>query len=106
LCLAKQGFTPYPIVQCANKYTIVAGDTCDTISFNTKVALGSIFSYNPGLDCTALQPGQEICLDNAANVIIPNCTYQYTVQIGDTCNSIAAKVGISYTSLIALNKVE
>jgi hypothetical protein len=23
-----------------------------------------IFSYNPGLDCTALQPGQYICLDN------------------------------------------
>ena len=65
MCLAKQGFTPYPIVQCINKYTVVAGDTCDTISLNTRIALASILSYNPGLDCTALQVGQYICLDSA-----------------------------------------
>ena len=63
--MAKQGFTPYPIVQCINKYTVVAGDTCDTISLNTRIALASILSYNPGLDCTALQVGQYICLDSA-----------------------------------------
>lgn len=67
--MAKQGFTPYPNVQCINKYTVAAGDTCDTISLNTRIALASILSYNPGLDCTALQVGQYICLDNAGMTV-------------------------------------
>lgn len=102
LCLAKVGFTPYPNIPCTNKYTVQPGDTCDTMALNSKTALTTILAYNPGLDCTALQNGQLICLDNTAPLV---CTSPYTVQAGDTCLSIASKAGISFTTFIALNKV-
>ena len=62
LCLAKPGFVYYPIVQCVNTYTVVAGDTCSVISMlKTRVSLTNLYAINPGLDCTALQTGQNIC---------------------------------------------
>lgn len=102
LCLAKQGFTPYPKVACTNKYSVQAGETCDMMALNSRTALSTILALNPGLDCTALQTGQPICLDNAAPLV---CTAPYTVQWGDTCNLISSKAGISFTTLLALNKV-
>ena len=92
LCLAKVGFTPFPKVACTNKYTVQWGETCDTMALNSRTALSTILAYNPGLDCTALQTGQPICLDNLAPLV---CTTPYTVNWGDTCLTIADKAGIN-----------
>ena len=93
LCLAKVGFTPFPKVACTNKYTVQWGETCDTMALNSRTALSTILAYNPGLDCTALQTGQPICLDNMAPLV---CTTPYTVNWGETCLTIADKAGINF----------
>ena len=101
LCLAKANFTEFPIVECLTKYRITSVDTCDSISISRNVPLLSILNYNPGLDCTQLQLGQLICLDNKTQ---PYCNRSHIVAPGDSCQSIADKNQISFNSLIALNK--
>ncbi|KAF8537777.1 hypothetical protein BDD12DRAFT_780083 [Trichophaea hybrida] len=77
-------------------YTVVSGDTCQTIAEKENVATEPIMVLN-GLNaqCTDLQLGASIC--------VPVACPTYKVQQGDTCNGIAAAHGISTANFFLYN---
>jgi hypothetical protein len=98
LCLAKQGFTPYPVVTCTNKYTVQWGETCDSMVFNSKTPLSTILAYNPGLDCSALQTGQYICLDNAG--VTTSTLASTTTTLASTTTTFASTTTTTKPAII------
>ena len=120
LCLARVGFTNYPSYPCTSVYQIpMTLESCETIAAKNSMSVGYLSFYNPGLDCTNLQKGQEICtsissattstaaLVTSTTPIVTassQCLNVYTVRWGDYCSLIAKNAGMSFPTFIALNK--
>ena len=126
LCLARTGFNNYPSYQCSSIYQIpMTLETCDVIAAKNSLSVSYLLFYNPGLDCSNLQKGQEICIGTnfvtnsfSSSTTTPvastvpqaptssaaSCTQSYTVKSGDYCKAIANSAGLSFPSFIALNK--
>ncbi|KAJ3787269.1 hypothetical protein GGU10DRAFT_149373 [Lentinula aff. detonsa] len=51
--------------------TTVLGDTCETLVSQLGVALADLQQLNPGLDCSSLVGGQQICVPDSADGILP-----------------------------------
>lgn len=95
-CFGEPGKNPVHKCPSGKRYLVVANDTCAIVAQKNGVDTASIISLN-GLNaqCTNMKVGDEICLP------IP-CT-TYTVQSGDTCNSVAAARGITTQQFMSWN---
>jgi len=87
--------------QCARHYTVVEGDTCDSISHKESVSTFQLATVNPVINaaCSNLMPGQSLCLGTQGE----DCTDVVVVQSGDTCDSIAECAGVNATILLHNN---
>ncbi|KAH6904567.1 hypothetical protein BKA70DRAFT_525822 [Coprinopsis sp. MPI-PUGE-AT-0042] len=77
---------------CARKYTVKAGDYCDSISAANSVSTYQLGALNAGVineRCDNLVPGQEICLATTE----VDCKETVVVTAGDTCNAIWKETG-------------
>jgi LysM repeat protein len=86
---------------CTRTYTVQPNDICDSISAANNVstyqlAVVNIDNINP--QCSNLVPYSSICLGWAGE----DCTTTYVVQLGDTCDEVAAAWGLN-TTIFYLN---
>jgi LysM repeat protein len=99
-------------------YTIVAGDTCGGIAESNGITVDELIAANSGLDCGALQVGQQLVIptpadegeegegegeDEEADDDAGGGDGTYTVQSGDTAGAIADACGITVDELAELN---
>ncbi|KAJ7475694.1 hypothetical protein FB451DRAFT_253362 [Mycena latifolia] len=88
--------------------TVASGDTCDGIRIAAGITLAQLMTFNPGLDCSLLQPGQKLCVSTGT---IPGQPQQnpdgscaaYTVVANDTCSSLASKFSITTANIESWN---
>ncbi|KFZ20565.1 hypothetical protein V502_03132 [Pseudogymnoascus sp. VKM F-4520 (FW-2644)] len=91
-----------PTTFCAsgNFYTTSSGDTCDTIAQAYNVSSSALYRGNQNttkeLDCFNITPGSVLCIP------IP-CSFVYTVQETDTCDSIEAAYHLENGAVRDLN---
>ena|ERR1700722_1998455 len=104
--------------RCTRTYVVKPGDICDNISAMKGVStlVFSIISFsilkdaivsfqlaslNPDIDasCNNLTPGMVLCLETSNG----GCPDVYIVKSHDTCDSVAAKFGISNNHLVSNN---
>jgi LysM repeat protein len=91
---------------CTESYTVQAEDECQKIADANQISLQQLMHLNPTINqaCTNLQPGQQLCLQQASSSSDPACTGgSYVVAANDTCSSIAAASSISAADLISAN---
>ncbi|GJE98019.1 LysM peptidoglycan-binding domain-containing protein [Phanerochaete sordida] len=101
LVVAVSAASPALPTDCARDYTVVSGDTCNTIGAAEKVSLFQLFHVNPEIDanCSGLSIGEDLCLGRTGQ----DCTDVYVVQSGDFCAKIAQTAGIPLDTLLANN---
>jgi spore coat assembly protein SafA len=91
---------------CSRSYTVQWGDTMSGVALRYGTTAAGIQSANPGLGWW-LYAGQVLCIPAGAYVEVPISQPasggKYTVQKGDTLGKIAARMGVSLNSLIAVN---
>eukprot|EP00897_Mesotaenium_endlicherianum_P003335 jgi/Mesen1/3029/ME000179S02144 len=91
---------------CTLLYSLnqASGDTCTLVKalFGLKVDLLAI---NPGLDCSLLVPGQQVCVRSSAKNLadLPLCTQQKPVEALDTCPKLWAKYRLTPARFFELN---
>jgi hypothetical protein len=95
-CICRQ---IYAEVACSVRHTVRSGDTCDTILTGINVSPTLLRHLNPGFDCEAPRPGQELCLLRTLG-----CSNAHIVRDGDTCSAIAQANGISIAVLQRINR--
>lgn len=100
---------------CSNTYTVSAGDSWSAIASRTGTTAGSVADVNGVGTDHAIHPGDTICLPTGASVsggstTTPSSTgasngpgRDYTVVSGDSWAAIAARSGVSMTSLLTVN---
>eukprot|EP00897_Mesotaenium_endlicherianum_P000617 jgi/Mesen1/10556/ME000831S10062 len=80
------------------------GDTCPSVKelFSLKVDLPAI---NPGLDCSLLVFGQQVCVRSSAKNLanLPLCRQQKPVEALDTCPKLWAKYHLTPARFFELN---
>ncbi|MDQ0031983.1 LysM peptidoglycan-binding domain-containing protein [Arthrobacter bambusae] len=110
--------SPAPSSSAAT-YTVVPGDTLSGIAARHGVALSDVFSWNGLNGRSIIYPGQKIKLGSGTNAPAPAAparaaapatpalanTGSYTIKSGDTLGGIAARVGVSLSSLLSANKL-
>ncbi|PYH81930.1 hypothetical protein BO82DRAFT_414320 [Aspergillus uvarum CBS 121591] len=114
-------------------YLVQSNDTCDTIlsSLSRQVSLPVFQAWNPSINsqCSNLASlsGEYICLSPPGSVLVPtsfplkaassavavptdavttsntDCGYWYTIQNGDTCDTVTTTFGISSQDFYFLN---
>ena len=87
---------------CARKYTVKAGDYCDTISAANKASTYQLGALNAGVineRCSNLVPGQEICLGTTE----VDCQDTIVVIPGHTCAAIWKEAGADKDAFFANN---
>ncbi|KAB5587952.1 putative effector protein [Ceratobasidium theobromae] len=83
--------------------------TCYDIYTAVGITASQLSSYNPSLDCSALQIGQKVCISSGtlpSNSPKPNADGScatYTTVAGDYCTLIAAKFSITTTQIESWN---
>lgn len=92
--------TPAPV----QRYTIQQGDTLNLIAQRFGVTVDQILAANPGLRPEVLRIGQEIIIPTGGQPASQQPTaFQYTIQQGDTLNSIALRFGVTVDRILAAN---
>lgn len=87
------GFVP----NCLN-YQIKSGDSCASLASATS---NTFYQLNPYLNCNSLFVGQWVCVPYTSQ-----CGSRlYQVVSGDTCDSIALKLGTSTDYLVRCNSI-
>lgn len=86
-------------------YIIRQGDTLYSISRRYNVPLASVLRANPFVDMYNLQVNDELCIPVMSPVTMENIT-NYTVQEGDTLQSILTNHGIEIEDILQNNKLE
>ncbi|PHH65093.1 hypothetical protein CDD81_3491 [Ophiocordyceps australis] len=78
------------------RYTVQAGDSCNSISHSSKVATDRIVELNHlDYDCATLTPGIDLCLEGPCEL--------HVVGQNDTCASIVGGRGFSRIQLVSWN---
>ncbi|CAI5983311.1 unnamed protein product, partial [Closterium sp. NIES-64] len=72
---------------CVVPYTIAQGDTCASVATLFSVTQSYLNVANPDLECNALTPGQQICVQTGTPQV-QTCTTYYTVSPGETCSDV------------------
>lgn len=83
--------------QNTSLYVVSDGENGPEITSRYSITLNTLEHANPGVSCTALQPGQSI---NMPSLRTP---MNYTIASGDTGNSISALHNISFQDLATAN---
>ncbi|KAF8513965.1 hypothetical protein JB92DRAFT_2921244 [Gautieria morchelliformis] len=95
-------FVVSQVPNCARNYTVVPGDVCNSISAAHNVSTFQLAHVNAGkIDaaCDNLAVGESLCL----GIIGQDCNITTVVNLGDTCQTVATKAGISTTLLLRNN---
>jgi len=99
----------------AGSYVVKAGDTLGGIAAKHGISLSSVFSLNGLNGNSIIYPGQKIKVGGSAAPAAPSAPQQvaptpkptasgnYVVKAGDTLGGIAAKHGVSLSSVFSLN---
>ncbi|HEX9117328.1 MAG TPA: LysM peptidoglycan-binding domain-containing protein [Anaerolineae bacterium] len=85
-------------------YTVQAGDTLAQITSKLGVARDAILGLNPGINPDVLSVGQQIKIPGEVPAGYGGYG-RYTVQAGDTLNSIAQQFGMTLQDLQAANNI-
>ena len=119
---------PFPNINNCVQYTIVAGDTCNSIIARYGLTLDQLIILNPLVNCDNLQIGSNLCVQNVQSPINPvvpvppnpspinpvvpvppnpspiinNCV-PYTIVSGDTCWAIAKRFCFPLSDISVLN---
>ncbi|TFK69201.1 hypothetical protein BDN72DRAFT_624535 [Pluteus cervinus] len=84
--------------------------TCYDIATAAKITTAQLTSFNPGLNCNTIVPGQRLCISSGT---LPDTTPKpnpdgscatYTPVAGDYCAIIATKYGITTDKIEQFNK--
>jgi LysM repeat protein len=92
--------------QCTRTYTVKSGDYCIAIARDAQMSFPSFIALNKPIDCSALQPGQTVCLERLGVSSFPayTCNSVYTMPLTlETCDTVAAKNKISVGTLLFYN---
>lgn len=100
-------------IPCNRKVNVQPGLYCWNIAKDNNISVDQLRSFNPGLDCDALQIGQVICVSQAKKSSAPptnsvqlskgeSCRLA-TIKSGETCWSISSQNGITINELQELN---
>ncbi|KAF9448383.1 hypothetical protein P691DRAFT_648272, partial [Macrolepiota fuliginosa MF-IS2] len=87
----------YPLDCDRPLYRVLDNDTCDTICNNGRVSNYQLSLINPefGADCRGIRNAQLLCLGRKGQ----DCTDLHKVTSGETCEKVAASVGIEVNIL-------
>jgi LysM repeat protein len=110
---------PSPPVPATEDYTIVKGDTLDSIHKNFKVSVKAILDANPGLDPKRLKIGQKIHMPaptsapaaaaptspGAMDTASAGGTQTYKVKSGDNLTTIAKHFHVSIKAIQSANNL-
>jgi LysM repeat protein len=89
--------------QCATYITVQWGDTLSGIAATCGTTVNAIRAANPGLGWW-VYAGQTLYIPSGSSPNYPPATGgTYVVKSGDTLGKIASKMGISLSSLLAVN---
>ncbi|GJP49116.1 hypothetical protein CLOM_g8373 [Closterium sp. NIES-68] len=84
-------------------YTVMTGDTCQTIADTFGFSVDFLVQRNPFLDCDfPLVADYVLLVADTANFTW-GCSAMDIVGPNDTCSSIVSRNGISYRQLVAIN---
>ena len=90
---------------CASYITVQWGDTLSGIAVTCGTTIAAIQAANPGLGWW-VYAGQVLCIPTgyaSAPVSYPTYGSTYVVQRGDTLGKIAARIGVSWRDILAVN---
>ncbi|CAI5471820.1 unnamed protein product [Closterium sp. Yama58-4] len=100
-------------VHCVLYYSWTASDTCESVADNFWLTVDDLVELNPGINCTdytawnAPTVNQQLCVAKGSGggdvPKLPMCTAWYTVQSGDTCESIMTDFSLNQTAFFSLN---
>lgn len=89
------------------EYYVQVGDTLDAIALHFNTTIEELARLNPEQDLNALLAGQVLTVpESQASEEGDNTLSEYSVQVGDTIDSIAAQFHISPEELIQLNPTQ
>jgi hypothetical protein len=99
-----------PQNNCSAVYKVDGSEGCFDIAQFYNIPLDELYSLNPNVDstnCANIYVGEMLCVAPRASGPAPpvdmSCTRNYTIVIGDTCTSIAAKNSLTNIQLSQLN---
>ncbi|KAJ7021251.1 hypothetical protein C8F04DRAFT_271090 [Mycena alexandri] len=110
-----ENVSPFATIECADYYTTVANDSCDTIAAAQDISSEQFLALNPGLTCAGLLAGAAYCdfpltpilntgpPSNLAAGSLKNCTTYYTIASGDSCTTADQKFDIALADLLRWN---
>ncbi|KAF8214838.1 hypothetical protein K438DRAFT_2008959 [Mycena galopus ATCC 62051] len=109
-----ENVSPFATLECADYYTAVANDSCDSIADAQDITSAQFLALNPGLTCAGLFAGVAYCdfpltpvvagpPNNLASGSLANCTTYYTIASGDTCTSVDEKHNTALVDLLRWN---
>ncbi|KAJ3085370.1 hypothetical protein HK102_000069, partial [Quaeritorhiza haematococci] len=114
-----------PSPTCAKQYTVNTDDFCFSIAESNGLSLDQFLTLNTGISCDSLEVGQAVCVEAGDSVSslddskidtsltttsnptstppLSSCQKQHTVQLGDTCWTIAGSTSETFNAFLALN---
>ncbi|KAJ7278491.1 glycoside hydrolase superfamily [Mycena rebaudengoi] len=106
-------FASFPILEVYSadcKFATVGSpnSNCFDIAAAAGITTAQLSSFNPGLDCGLLQPGQKLCISTGTLPGIPkqnpdgSCA-TYKIKVNDSCSAIAAANSITVKQLESFN---
>ncbi|KAJ7708606.1 hypothetical protein B0H16DRAFT_1438492 [Mycena metata] len=110
-----ENVSPFATTECADYYTTVANDSCDTIAAAQDITSEQFLALNPGLTCAGLLAGAAYCdfpltpilntgpPSNLAAGSLKNCTTYYTIASGDSCTTVDQQFKIALVDLLRWN---
>ncbi|TQL48161.1 LysM repeat protein [Homoserinimonas aerilata] len=97
------------VAAAPGSYTVVAGDTISSIAGHYGLSTASVLALN-GLGWKSIiHPGQKLVLSSSVTPVAATPTTaapssgRYTIERGDTIGGIAARFGVSATSVLSAN---
>ncbi|GJP37843.1 hypothetical protein CLOM_g22249 [Closterium sp. NIES-68] len=96
-------------VHCGSFYSWTPEDSCESVADAFGLTVDELVALNPGVNCTdasadnAPRENQQLCVSEGNGADLPMCTQWYTVQAGDTCDSIMADNALNDTTFFSLN---
>jgi LysM repeat protein len=91
--------TPTAVPCTGTTYNILLGDTCNSIAESHGIDTVGLLAANHLASCASLPTSGTLCIPTASQ-----CT-TYTVQSGDTCNTIADAHGLIFAQIVSWNAV-
>ena len=84
-----------------SQHTVIEGETAADIQLDTGLSLNTLQAANPGISFDHLTAGEVLCIP-AENIPCPTAA-TYTVQPGETLESVALRLNASLGALLRAN---